>query len=154
MKGQIVKTFLRLSFLVVIAAAGVVSAHGQSLSSPVRANIPFDFTVANKKFPAGEYFISRPQSSSGDAVLLVSSADGNRNTFRLTSGVWTSAPKESSILVFHQYGDQYFLSQVWPAGASVGRELLESRAEREARAGGTDKVAMKERTVSVTASPQ
>jgi len=120
----------------------------------VRANIPFDFTVANKKFPAGEYFISRPQPSSGDVVLLVSSADGNRNTFRLTSGVWTSAPKESDTLIFHQYGDQYFLSQVWPAGASLGRELLESRAEREARAAGTDKVAMKERNVSVTASPQ
>jgi hypothetical protein len=34
-------------------------------------------------------------------------------------------------LVFHRYGSQYFLAQVWSAGNSEGRELPRSRAERE-----------------------
>jgi len=154
MKIQIVRRLVQLSLLAVIATGfGVGSAHGQSLSNPVRVNIPFEFKVADKKFPAGEYSVSRAQPNSGDSLLLVSSVDGNGNAFRLTSGVWTSTPKESATLVFHQYDDQYFLYQVWAAGANVGRELLESRSEREARAGGTDKAAQV-RTVSVTGSTQ
>jgi len=36
-------------------------------------------------------------------------------------------------LVFHRYGDQYFLYQVWPAGTSTGRQFLKSRSERDAQ---------------------
>src|SRR5215510_6550907 len=155
MKGQIVKKFLRLSFLVVIAAAGVVSAQGQSLSNPVRANVPFDFIVADKKFSAGDYYISRGGTNSGDLVLRVRSVTGKRGAFQLTSGLRTSAPKKSDTLIFHQYGDQYFLSEVWPAGANAGRMFFESSDEREARISmATNKVATHVRTVWVTASRQ
>jgi hypothetical protein len=34
-------------------------------------------------------------------------------------------------LVFHRYGDQYFLYQVWAAGATSGRQFPKSRSERE-----------------------
>jgi hypothetical protein len=155
MKKQMVRTLLRLGFLAVIGAAGVGSAHGQSLSNPVRANIPFDFTVADKKFSAGDYYISRVRTNSGDLVLRVSSVTGHRSAFQLTSAIVTSAPKESNTLIFHQYGDQYFLFEVWPAGANTGRIFLESRAERDARASiATNKVATQVRTVSVTGGPQ
>jgi len=155
MKSQIVKTLLRLGFLVVFAVAGVVSAHGQSLSNPVRANVPFDFTLGDKKFSAGDYYIIRARTNSGDLVLRVSSVTGNRGAFQLTSGLRTSAPKKSDTLIFHQYGDQYFLSEVWPAGANAGRMFFESRDEREARVSmATNKVATQVRTVSVTASRQ
>jgi|SRR5215831_13649016 len=153
MKNQI-KRLLQISFLAVIAAAGLGSARGQSLSNGVRATIPFDFTVADAKFPAGEYSVRRAQSSSGDTLLRVSSVEGNRNAFRLATVAGTLAPKESDTLIFHQYGEQYFLSEVWPAGASVGRILRESRAEREARANlGINKIAQV-RTVSVTGNSQ
>src|SRR5262245_20403147 len=152
MKHQVVRTLLQASFLVVVAAvAGVGSARGQSLSTHVRINIPFDFTVADKKFPAGEYSIGRALSGSGDTLLQVSSVKENRTTFGLTYGVVTFAPKESDTLTFHQYGDQYCLSEVWPAGGSVGRTFRESRGEREARADlAKNKVATQKRTVSVT----
>jgi len=156
MKNQIVRTLLKTGFLAVIAAvAGLGSAHGQSLSNGVRANIPFDFTVADTKLPAGEYAIRRAQSNSGDLLVQINSVIGNRNAFRLTSGVMTSTPKESDTLIFHQYGDQYFLTEVWPAGASVGRRLRESRGEEEAKAGlAKNKIATQMRTVSVTSSLQ
>jgi len=151
MKSQMVKTLLGLGFMVVIAVAGVVSAHGQSLRNPVRANVPFDFIVADKKFSAGDYYISRAGTNSGDLVLRVSSVTGNRGAFQLTSGLRTSAPKKSDTLIFHQYGDQYFLSEVWPAGANAGRMVFESRGEREARASmATNKVAIQLHTVTVT----
>jgi hypothetical protein len=34
-------------------------------------------------------------------------------------------------MVFRRYGDQYFLGEVWIAGTIVGRELTNSRKERQ-----------------------
>jgi len=34
-------------------------------------------------------------------------------------------------LVFTRYGDQYFLSEIWMAGTTVGQKLPKSRRERE-----------------------
>jgi hypothetical protein len=38
---------------------------------------------------------------------------------------------EVSKLVFHRYGSQYFLTQIWTAGNARGKELPESGRERE-----------------------
>jgi hypothetical protein len=42
-------------------------------------------------------------------------------------------PKNESTLVFHKYGDQYFLEQIWTGGEQDGTQLPESRGERTAR---------------------
>jgi hypothetical protein len=34
--------------------------------------------------------------------------------------------------VFHHIGGEYFLAQVWPSAANTGRELVKSRAEKQA----------------------
>jgi len=34
-------------------------------------------------------------------------------------------------LIFHRYGDRYFLSQMWMPGNPTGRELPPSKAELE-----------------------
>jgi hypothetical protein len=34
-------------------------------------------------------------------------------------------------MVFHRYGDQYFLWQVWDEGSTEAMQLSQSRAERE-----------------------
>jgi hypothetical protein len=38
---------------------------------------------------------------------------------------------EATKLLFHRYGDQYFLVQFWTRGSSVGFELPRPKAERE-----------------------
>ena len=35
---------------------------------------------------------------------------------------------------FNRYGDQYFLSKIWPPSSDSGRELTKSRLEREVAA--------------------
>jgi len=132
MKKQLVNVLTKFGFLSVIALVTAVgSAQGQSLEYKLRANIPFDFVVADKKLPAGEYSIGRARQDSGDSILLISSADGRGNAIRLSIPVESRVPKNEGTLVFHRYGDQYFLSQVWPASASTGRELARSLSERE-----------------------
>src|SRR5215471_17528914 len=154
MKQQGVKALIQIGLLAVIAmvtAAG--SAQGQVLGYKIRANIPFDFIVGDKNLPAGEYLIGRARQDSD--VLVIRGVKGNANAFRSTSPVNTEALKDEATLVFHRYGDQYFLSEVWPAGANAGRMLSESRGEREARernlAGNT---ATESGTVRLVSSPQ
>lgn len=156
MKKLVVKALTQISLLAVIATASAVqSAHGQSLAYQIRAKIPFDFTVADKRLPAGEYSIGRAHQSSGDIVLLISSVEGGGKAFRLTGPANTQKAKDQATLVFHRYGDQYFLSEVWAAGTTTGRKFFESRREREAKARRlATNGATKTETVTVVSGPQ
>jgi hypothetical protein len=132
MKREVTKRVAQLGLLLVMAivAAGT-QAKAQSLEYRLTANIPFDFTVADKKLPSGKYSIGRAQSNTGDLVLQINNVAGGGSLTRLTIPVNTVHPKEKGTLVFHRYGDQYFLYQVWPAGGSIGRALPKSRSERD-----------------------
>ena len=132
MKNVVAKSVAKIGLLAVMTIiAASVSTQAQSLTYRLTANIPFDFSVAGKKLPAGKYWINRAQQSSGDTVIRISSIDGHSNVTRFTIPVIAYNPAKDSSLVFHRYGDEYFLSEIWPAGASTGRELPKSRAERE-----------------------
>jgi hypothetical protein len=132
MKKATVTGFAKLGLLAVmmIVAAGA-SAKAQSLDYRLTANIPFDFSVADKKLPAGKYWISRAQQSQGDTIVQIRGAEGNANVVRLTIPVNSHMPMRSASLIFNRYGEEYFLSEVWTKGGSIGRGLLKSRAERE-----------------------
>jgi hypothetical protein len=127
MKQQLVNVVTKLGFLSVMTLMAA-TVQGQSSAKTFRANIPFDFAVSGKTMPAGEYSIGRPQN---DAVLQISRVDGRSNSLRLTIPVQSRSPKDRTMLVFHRYGDQYFLYQVWAAGEATGRQIFKSRTERE-----------------------
>jgi hypothetical protein len=126
---NVVAKFGLLVVLTIVAAGA--SANAQSLQYRVTANIPFDFSVAGQKLPAGKYFINRAQQGDGDMVVQIRSTDGHSNVTRLTIPISAYNPVNKSKLVFNRYGDDYFLSEIWPAGSATGRELPKSRAERE-----------------------
>ena len=132
MKNVFAKGLVKFGLLAVIAliSAGV-PAKAQSLQYKLTANIPFDFKVMDKKLPAGKYSISRAQQLNGDLVIQIVSEDGRQNVSRLTIPVVTRDPSKEGLLVFHQYGDEYFLNEIWPAGGHTGRALPRSRSERE-----------------------
>jgi hypothetical protein len=159
MRKQFLKALATFSFLVAIGIVNVGSAQGQSNSSGFRIRVPFDFIVAETRLPAGEYSFSRISQSGGDNVLLVRSLDGKKMVVRLTIAARTSDPAEHQSVVFHRYGAQYFLFQVWPAGSSTGRTLIKSRGEREAEQKaqntfGRQGQAPVTETVSVVGGPQ
>jgi len=139
MKNVVVKGLVKFGLLaaVLIIAAGA-SAQAQTLQYKVTANIPFDFTITDKKLPAGKYSIVRAQNSNGDQVLQISSADGNQIMSRLTIPVIGREVVKQGVLVFRQHGDEYFLYEIWPAGGQTGRAFPKSRAERELERQGND----------------
>jgi len=129
---KFVKASTKIAMLVLIGIAALsASAKAQSLGNRIKANIPFDFTVAGKKFAAGEYSIVRANPTAGDQVLRVSSADDRSRVLPATIPVTTLDAKDKSTLVFHRIGDEYFLAQVWLAGATTGRAFIKSRRERQ-----------------------
>jgi hypothetical protein len=132
MKNVVAKGFAKFGLLAVITIIAVgASAKAQSLDNRLTANIPFDFSVADKKLPAGKYWVSRARQGNGDQIVQIESADGHASIARLTIPVITLNPMSKGSLVFHRYGEEYFLSEIWPAGGQTGRELPKSRTERE-----------------------
>jgi hypothetical protein len=111
--------------IIALALTTAAVANGQG---NMRAQIPFDFSIANKDFRAGEYHVRR-MNDAGDAVLI-GSADARAQLVVLTGRAGSAREDENtqSKLVFHRYGNQYFLSQIWTPGS--GRELPMSKRER------------------------
>lgn len=132
MKKQVVNVLTNVGILsALVLLTLVTSAQGQSLRYRISANIPFDFIVADKKLPAGEYYFGRASQESDDSIVSIRGADGRSNAIRLSSPVQTRRVTDEATVVFHRYGDQYFLFQIWPAGSTTGRQLIKSHSERE-----------------------
>ena len=128
MKRQVAKGLTMLMLVVGLALVSASVASGQS-GRQVTSQIPFDFVVAEKTLRAGRYQVNSANSA-GD-VLAIRSADGKERVIRLTSETARKAGQDlEAKLVFHRYGNTYFLSQVWLAGRSSGRELAKTRQER------------------------
>ena len=92
-------------------------------------HIPFNFTVGEKMFTAGEYVIA-PNRRDSTTVWVIRHKDGSGATFVLTRPVYSLDPQEKTKLVFHRYEDLYFLSEVWTAGSGTGREIQISDREK------------------------
>ena len=130
MKKTFAKGFITTALLAMAIVVAGKSAQAQSLQYKLTVDIPFEFSVSKQKLPAGKYWVSRAQESIGDAVLLVQSTDGHSVANHFSIPIVTFSPKNRGRLVFHRYGDQYFLSEVWPAGGGTGRAFPTTKAER------------------------
>lgn len=126
MKTQTLKNFTMLSLVLMLTA---VSVCAQSERSKV-TTIPFSFIVGQKTLPAGEYTLE-PNRKDSYNVWLIQRRDGRTSALFTTMSVRSSETQEKGKLIFHKYGDQYFLSQIWTPGSHSGRELLMPRLERE-----------------------
>ena len=111
-------------------------------STKVVAQVPFEFMVANKIVPAGEYVV---QAFTMDGNTLVI-----RNTEAKVGLVSTSSQTEGKqdashyALVFKHYGDRYFLSGIELQGSKIAYRLPENKVEAELRA---QSVAAREETL-------
>ena len=133
MKKKVIKRLTILSLVSMFTLCAAAASANAQFSNPIRAKIPFDFNVGDKKLAAGEYTFSRLSPFSGSRVMSVSSVDSSAQVFQSTIAASVLTPKNESTLVFHKYGDQYFLEEVWTGGELEGTQLPESRGERTIR---------------------
>jgi hypothetical protein len=132
MKIRFRKLIARVTLLgALLIVASAASAQGQSLANRAKFNIPFDFAFGEKRLTAGQYSIGRTLQSSDDITLSIADRDGRWKSLQLSNAVTRSQVNTRALLVFHRFGDQYFLVQVWQAGATAGRQFPVSKKERE-----------------------
>jgi len=129
MKKQIFSAVVTGCLLALMIA---VPAHAQMPGTTIRATIPFDFIVKGKTLPAGNYEIKR-FSDSPEGLIIRNVNDKRDHVMFETEPVETMEIPNGSEIVFHRYGDNYFLSEVFTAGEETGQELTPTRAERRLR---------------------
>jgi len=89
----------------------------------IEATIPFAFAAGNATLSAGTYAVTFPPST-----FLATLVGSDRHTHIV--GGWTrGASGQAPALIFHRYGNQYFLSEI--RSGQKSRMLGASRAELE-----------------------
>jgi hypothetical protein len=118
----------RIALIVAFAALIAQPAvKAQGLGTSVVANIPFAFQIGSEQLPAGTYTIELQGSdflwvkgNAGSGVMIVMKESANR-------------PSPDSAVVFHHYGNQYFLREVRTAGSGDRVWTNETKAEHRAK---------------------
>jgi hypothetical protein len=133
MKKEFLKGLTMVMLIVALAFVSAVASNAQSArkaaaeANKLVVNIPFEFSVDYKTMPAGEYTV-QTIATAGDS-LLIQSADGKTSALRPSEATETMKKAATARLVFHRYGERYFLAEVWNETAMEGRRLMKSQNE-------------------------
>ncbi len=121
----------RIATLALFAAAALVTASSaMAQDHGVAVNVPFDFNINNTALPAGNYIVGTDVNHPHMLVLR----DQSNTVKALGVGMYdTKQSGQSGSLVFHQYGDRYFLSEIRFGNDSKGIYLPATREEKRAR---------------------
>jgi hypothetical protein len=101
-----------------------VAAFGQTGPGDLVVDVPFAFSAAGQKLPAGHYIVKQHTG-------IIRIVGNNNQSVMVPIHAALRTQVEGSKLVFHRYGDSYFLSSLWIAGSTSGKELYPSKAEHE-----------------------
>lgn len=123
MKKQIMSALVGFA-LTLVMAASTFAQTGRRLT----VHVPFDFVVAGKQMPAGDYSVRRVSKDSENA-LLIQSADGRRVATVFTNSSRHEA--ERAELSFRQHGESYFLAEVSIPGTADVRLIPRSKSEEK-----------------------
>ncbi len=129
------KSARTLITITLLFAAATLFAQTTPSQRLMNVNVPFAFAVEDHTLPAGEYLVL---TVTPERSMRIVSTDGKHSAIVNDLPSYAGNPSLSSRLVFHKYGDEYFLAQVWTAGQNVARNPLSSKRAMEiAGSGGT-----------------
>jgi hypothetical protein len=119
---------IRLALVAVIATVCCQPAvKAQKPSTEVVANVPFAFEVGSNHLAPGRYTVQ----TEGNNVLWVKGDSGSAGA--ITRSEFSSRPSANSAIVFHHYGNRYFLRGVRTEGNEDYLWVNESKSERRAK---------------------
>jgi hypothetical protein len=78
--------------------------------------------------PAGDYTVERASST---PAIRVHNGSTSVLSLALNSSVEPQEKTGQALMIFHRYGDQYFLSRIVDGSRNTGVELPTSRTEKE-----------------------
>jgi hypothetical protein len=124
------QTYLFLASVVLVGSLAVSSQAQSRSRQELRVNVPFAFNVGSTSLPAGEYRVSIVNPASDRSVLQIAGVTGHSKTMVLTNDI-EGRLKNSALITFRQYGNKYFLAQVWMAADPTGLATTQSRFEKQ-----------------------
>ena len=98
----------------------------------VNVTIPFDFVLGNKQLKAGAYVVQSTGTLGANALLFRSEDGVTQIVFAVPIEANKSGNHER--LVFHTYGGERFVSEIWFMGDEQGYELIPGALEKESAA--------------------
>jgi len=119
-----------IGFLSVSALAVVLAAPLGAQTLRITSSVPFEFMVAGRSMVAGDYTFGNLGSNGIGAIKVL----GNNSSLVLLGNGTIASQKERAgqpLLIFHRYGDQYFLSRIVDGSRNFVVELPTSRTEKE-----------------------
>lgn len=122
--------FFRIALCIAMLAA-TEGAIGQTSPGDMVVDVPFEFSAGAEKLPAGHYVVGLH-----DDMIRIFNA--HTRGLYIPTHPTTRTKSEGSKLVFHRYGNSYFLSAIWITGNTTGKQLFRSGAERELEARQTE----------------
>ncbi len=118
MKNLIARTLT----LLMLAVLGLTMASAQT-TSVIKVNVPFEFSFADRTFPAGEYSLIQPMQH----LLVLRDARGYSIAQSFTGGIESLSAADATKLKFVNQDGQYVLTEVWESLDSSGQRLYPSR---------------------------
>jgi len=115
------KQTLQLALLCMVVACAATRAVAQS---GVTVKVPFDFSISDRTFPAGQYSISTYHER-----LTVQDSVGKPVFIGMANQISGRRVGPTGIVIFHCYDARCFLSEFWTPVAENGRHLLPSHQE-------------------------
>lgn len=114
------KIAANVTSLIVVVLLFTAAGYSQFMQQPVlKADIPFEFNIGKKTFPAGEYRVVKI------APHTLALRNGNDRFLAsiVTAPVLSLNARSTPKLKFEFADGQYVLSEVWPSGSSTGYQL-------------------------------
>jgi len=119
-KSMLVAGLFQFVVALVLAAPAVAQQSEYSIE------VPFPFHVGARVLPAGAYSIEIVAAG----AVKIQGVDQIATSAAFRRNRPAYGPQNAE-LVFHRYGQQYFLFQTWFLGEDQGYEFSASHAERE-----------------------
>jgi hypothetical protein len=107
---------LRMMIVLLFAGAGFAQYTPQLI---LKVDVPFEFNVGKKTYPAGSYQIVR----TAPYTLALRDSKNEFLTSVVTGSIVSGQARSAPALRFEVDGDQHVLSQIWPASGTTGYEL-------------------------------
>ena len=112
-----------------LVALSILTASTSFAQDKEKADVPFEFQIGKTSLPAGTYIVSKI----ADHSLVIRNREKTSKA-ALSNYSASDSKSESPKMVFHKYGNNYFLAEIWAADGSAGMQLPESKREKELQA--------------------
>lgn len=137
------KRFIKICSLVGLLIGLMISAQAQKVNR-FEASIPFDFSVGNKTFAAGDYAFGLTNPTAYQESLTIRDLKSGKVSVVLITRNPEGELSPVSQLLFNRYEDRYFLAEM--RTATLSAKFLRAKAETrlaKAKTGKRETVALK-----------